>query len=270
MPLKLTNASQIAALNKWADSVDLRLSNQLTKLHKHDKKLVDVSAAQVILQTDGANNYLQTLLNLKAGSGVTLTSDAVGGVTITALTTGVEFSTSGQGWFAGPGMTDLSSIFVNGFNAPITGYAANVVAVSQFVLNAAWTLSKVSYKLQTSSAAQNFNFGIYDADKNRLIDSGAFDGSITTLQTKSFTAIELPPGVYYFAASATNTTMRGASMQASATTVGDLLSIINASTALVATAANATSGNVLPATLGTLTAATSASWQSIPYAIWKV
>jgi hypothetical protein len=42
------------------------------------------SGSDITLQTNGVNNTVQTLLNLIAGSGITLTADGVGGVTIAA------------------------------------------------------------------------------------------------------------------------------------------------------------------------------------------
>jgi hypothetical protein len=41
-------------------------------------------SSDITLQTNGVNNTVQTLLNLIAGSGITLTADGVGGVTIAA------------------------------------------------------------------------------------------------------------------------------------------------------------------------------------------
>jgi hypothetical protein len=42
------------------------------------------SGSDITLQTNGVNNTVQTLLNLIAGSGITLTADGAGGVTIAA------------------------------------------------------------------------------------------------------------------------------------------------------------------------------------------
>jgi len=191
--------------------------------------------------------------------------------TPTTPASGAAFTVSGKGWFAGPGMTDLSSLFVGQFNAAITNFSANTVLVSQFVLPASWKLSSVSYELGTASAATNFNFGIYDQTGSKLIDSGAFNGAITTPQTNTFTPVTLPSGVYYFAASATSTVPRGPAMQAATATEGQLLDMINAVNPLIATAANSTSGNIMPATLGVLTAATvGGGWESVPLALWAV
>lgn len=183
---------------------------------------------------------------------------------------GLTLNTSGKGWFLAAGSKDHSPV-INSFNAALTNRAANVLVVSQFVLSETWTLSKVSYALQTAVAASNFNFGIYDSSGNKLIDSGAFDGSITTAQTKSFTAVTLPPGVYYFVVSeTTGGSLQGPIIQMPAATLAKWLGYFTATTAFVGTAANATSGNVLPATLGTITAATAAWFQGLPLCAWQV
>jgi hypothetical protein len=143
--------------------------------------------------------------------------------------TGLTLSTSGQGWFAAGGMTDASSLFVNGFNAAVTGFSANQVIVQQFVLQSSWTLSKVAYKLYGVAVGGNtFNFGIYSAAGAKLIDSGAFNGSISTLQTLSFTPVTLSPGVYYFAASASDSgSATGPQMQAASGLIATLLPMLN-------------------------------------------
>jgi hypothetical protein len=86
MPLKLTNASQIASLNKWADSVDLRLNDHLSTLQKHNTRFVQVAAAQTVFQTDGVNNVVQDLYNLVAGTNITLVAGADGSVKINGAT----------------------------------------------------------------------------------------------------------------------------------------------------------------------------------------
>jgi hypothetical protein len=223
------------------------------------------------LQTNEVNNGSQSLLDLHAGSNITLTDNGSGRVTV-ASTGGGTFSTSNQGWFAGPGMTDLTSLFAGPpFLAPITSYSANVVIVNQFVLQSSWTLSKVAYQASSAGAGgSTFNFGIYNAAGSLLLDSGAFNGASTSVQTLSFTATAFAPGTYFFAASASDTGIKGPVMQAGATTVTTLLAIINATTPLVATAANAASGGALPATLGTLTGASALTWVGVPLAVWKV
>ncbi len=227
--------------------------------------------AGVLLQTGGVNNGSQTKLNLAAGTGISIVDNGSGTDTITNTNpAGSSFSSPGKGFFIGSGMTDLTSAFVNTFLAPVTNTTANVVVVNQFVLQSAWTLSSVSYQFTSvGSAGSTANFGIYDSAGTKLIDSGTFDGTLSTVQTKTFSPVTLPPGVYYFAASATSTAIRGPYMQTANSTY--MLAIISTSSPYLASAANSTSAGVMPATLGTLTAITTPSfWQGIPLPIWKV
>jgi hypothetical protein len=188
---------------------------------------------------------------------------------IAALAALPSFATSGQGWFAGPGMLDASSLFMNSAPEPITNYGSNVVLVFQFVLQAAWTLSSCAYQLSAVAAGGNtFNFGLYNAAKNKLIDA-AFNGASAALQNITFSPVLSPAGVYYFAASATSTSSQGPGAQPGSTPL-QILAALNAVSPKIAVAANAASGGVLPATLGALTAATVANWQSIPLPIWGV
>lgn len=223
-----------------------------------------------VFQTNGVPNTLQSLLNVKQGANISITSDALGGVTIAGATQGTTFGTSGQGFFAASGMTDLSSLFMYTFTAPITNTTANVLVVNQFVLQSSWTLSKVSYIFTTTSGAgSGVNFGIYNAAGVKVIDSGQFDGTSAAVQTLTFTPVTLLPGTYYFACSATDSTMRGVMMQTSNPTA--LLGTLCTSAPYIASAANPTSAGVMPATLGALTAiTTSAYWEGIPLCIWKV
>ena len=181
------------------------------------------------------------------------------------------FATSNQGFFYACGIALASAFAYNGsYQAPITNTTANTVVVEQFSLQSSWKLSSVTYQLgTTSSAGSHFNFGIYNAAGSKLIDSGAFDGTSSAIQTLTFTPVTLPPGTYYFAASATDATMKGLMTQTSNSAA--LLAMLSTSAPYIATAANSTSSNVLPATLGTLTAITTASfWEGIPLCVWKV
>jgi len=222
----------------------------------------------LLLETGGAVNSNQSLLNLAAGTNVTIAN--VSGTTTISATGGGTYSTSTQGYFIASGMVDITSAFVNTFLAPMTNTTANVVVVNQFVLQSSWKLSSISYQFTSAGAGgTTVNFGIYNAAGSKLIDSGIFDGTSTSVQTNSFSPVTLAPGVYYFAVSATSSSIHGVVMQTAEST--SMLAIISTSAPYIATAANATSGGVMPATLGTLTAITTPSfWEGIPLPIWKV
>lgn len=220
-----------------------------------------------LLETNGTANTNQALLNL-AGSGSITVSNSAGTTTISGGSG--TFATSGQGWFAGPGMTDASSILMNSATSHIINYAAHTVLVFQFVLQSSWTLTKVAYQLTaTGAGGSTFNFGIYSAAKNLLIDSTAFDATSSAVQTKTFTATVLAPGTYYFACTSTDSNAHGPCAQVGSVPV-QLFGMMNATVPLFATAANAESGGALPATLGTLTGASGGTVDSLPLPIWKV
>jgi hypothetical protein len=183
---------------------------------------------------------------------------------------GVRLETSGQGFFCGAGMGYVGLFQNQNANAAITGTTADKVVVYQFVLEATWVLSSCSYKLSATSAATHFSFGLYNASGAKLVDC-LFDGSISTLQTVSFAPVTLQPGTYYFACSATSATPTGPVFFSSGGTSIQELVMLNAVHPLLATAANSTSGNVMPATLGALTAITTAAfWTGMPVPVWAV
>lgn len=221
------------------------------------------------LETNGTPNTDQALLNLKSGSGVNLTADGSGGVTIANTNQGAVFNVSGQGWFAGPAL-NVSSMS-NNFNSQITNFSAGTVIAEQFILSATWTLSGCAYQLSsTGSAGNTFAFGIYDASGNKLIDC-EFDATVSTLQSKTFTAVTLSPGVYFFAYASSETSATGPHVQWTVDTLQQNLDAVNARTALISTAANTYSGGALPATLGTRTAITSVlNYQGTCIPVWSV
>jgi hypothetical protein len=225
---------------------------------------------QLVLMHNGALNSSQTTLNLVNTDGsITITDLGSGSIQLNGAPT-VSFKTSGQGWFAGPGMTDASSIFMNSATAPITNYAANVVVAVQFVLQATWKISSCSFELTSvGSPGDSFAFGIYNA-AGQLLQNCTFNANASGIQTISFTPLTLPPGIYYFAYSAADASAHGPGTQPGSCPI-QVLAALNAVNPLIATAANPMSGGgVLPSTLGVLTAASAGTWQSIPLAIWAV
>jgi hypothetical protein len=227
------------------------------------------TGSALVLENNGIVNGNQFLLNLHSADGsVVITDDGIGDINLKAAVS--AYSTSGQGWFLGPGIPNLAPT-IQGFNAAITNFSANAVIVQQFVLEASWTLSKCAYELSSTTASSSFNFGIYSASGNKLIDA-AFVGTTTNVQVVTFSPTTLPAGVYYFAASATANSFTGPAIQAGVNVYGQVLKMLNAGVgAIVAAAANAASGGALPSTLGTLTPInTTAQWQSVPIPVWMV
>ena len=231
----------------------------------------------VIVQSVG--NGGQAPLSSAPTTGLTLPKSVSGGygtsstVYVNSVTesSGLTLKTPGLGFFIGPGITDIGTLFSNNnTSASITNTTANTVVVYQFVISDTWVLTSCSYKLVTASAGTHFNFGIYNSAGSKLIDC-PFDGSLTTLQTSAFAAVTLAPGVYYFAASADSGLCKGPIFFSSAPSTVFELAALGAVHPYLATAANATSSNVLPSTLGALTAITSvAFWTGFPIPVWAV
>lgn len=207
------------------------------------------------LQNNGANNSSQTLLNLVNTDGsVVITDISNGAIQLNAKSTG--FSTAGQGYFFGPGLDMDPHSFASNVVLNTTIITTNnEVRAYQFTLKTSWTIRKVTSQLGGGSfAGRTFTFGIYDALKNKVLDSGAFDGSLTTVQTLSITPVVLAPGTYYFAQSTNNTGVLVMGIGGNAGSLVALTGLFNTAAVRTSIAANPAVAGVLPATLGTLTA----------------
>ena len=71
------------------------------------------TSSALILKTNGDNNGSQSILNLKAGSNVTLSDDGVGGVTISSIGTG------GGGSSTYTALTDATTVNLPNINTPL-------------------------------------------------------------------------------------------------------------------------------------------------------
>jgi hypothetical protein len=161
-------------------------------------------------------------------------------------------------YFLGPGQ----GIPLNGVNTAAAAInslssiaGANSIVVIRFTLNRAITITKVSWAAVTPSAASKVSFGLYNASLSKVLDSGLFDGSITTAQTNTITAVPLSPGVYYFAMTATDTTVTG--ITGVNVTTGPLWSggvcYINSGSTKVGVATATATAGALPSSLTAIT-----------------
>jgi len=205
-----------------------------------------------VLQTNEVLNGSQTLLDLHAGNNITLTDNGLGQVTVAA--NGASFSTAGQGGFVGAGFPFPSAFYNNTtLTAQALSGSANIITAVQFQLLASYTIRKISLRVGTGVASSSVNIGIYDSSGNRLIDSGAIatTASGTNQSVTLGTPVTLAPGTYYFAQSATGSTN---TVLAFGLALNGSANLLNLNSVRVGQAANATSGGVMPATLGTITA----------------
>jgi len=213
------------------------------------------------LETDGTPNANQLVLNLKSGSGISLVSDANGGVTVNA--TGA-IGTINKGYLIGPGITTLPMSFNNPTDTQPFNGTDTEVYVWQFSLPVTWTIRRCTYVWYNTfiTGSPNIAFAIYDSSGNKLIDTGGFSvgsGTNNIATTKTFTAVTLPPGVYYFAQSSV-TGGAGLSAPGFSLTYGSangptyLTALNSAISTFFGTAANTRPSNgSFPATLGTIT-----------------
>ena len=206
----------------------------------------------LLLEVNGAAASSQTVQNLEAGANITITDEGSGNIQIAASSGGASFDGNGA-YLVGPGLTSLASLYISdtistaNFNS-----SANAVQVYLFQLDAEYTISKVSITSIGNSSSVHATFGIYSYAGNKLVDGGSFvELSGSGVQTNNITPVTLPPGVYWFAQS-TDTSNSG-QWPAVVITNTTLPSMLSANTTRSATAGNAASGGVLPATLGTLT-----------------
>ena len=140
-------------------------------------------------------------------------------------------------------------------NAVITG-VANQTRVSTFYLQQAALVNKIAIQIQTLSAGAFAGAGLYSPDGNvKLVETGAIDCSTTGLKTVTLgTTYLFLPGEYQYAYTCSDivaqAVLLGGINAATISNIGTPRVVVDG------TAANASVGGVLPATLGALAAQT--------------
>jgi hypothetical protein len=169
---------------------------------------------------------------------------------------GASFSTSGQGGFFGPGLFGWAGWNFN-TNVSLVN-VTNEVRVCQFILTVTITIRKISVYHSGGLVSNHAFFGIYDASGNLLVDSGKLT-SVSSPAIISVTlgaAVILSPGTYYLAQSS-DTTSQWQTLGLN--TTGFAIDLFNNNANRAGVAANGTSGNALPSTLGSITPANDAT-----------
>lgn len=204
--------------------------------------------------TSGSN--ATTLTNTgTAGTYTKVTTDAKGrvasGTTLTPSDVPGTGGTAGDGGYMFP--LDADPVSVQGTATVIGPTGANQVIVWMFVCKKTITIRKVTFQNGTIVVAgSTANFGIYDINGNKLIDSGSFSTATATqtLVNTLGSPVTLYAGtLYYYAEAATNTTTTSANNVAYSN-AANLLLIKNVMRHGVAT--NLLSAGALPPTLGSL------------------
>lgn len=208
--------------------------------------LGDPGANGVVVRT-ALNTTTARTITAGSSGGLTVTNgDGVSGNPTIDLTT---TNTSGLG-FALPGGGGIP--IVGDTSVALVG-SADEVRVVLFYAPMRVTVNRIGANGVTNGSGNNAGFGIYTADGNtKVCDSGA----ISTTSWSGAAAYTLSgsctfgPGYYYYAWTADNTTPTIRSGSA----FTNYFAPLNVGTGTVlGTAANASSGGVLPSTLGTLT-----------------
>ncbi|KKK56778.1 hypothetical protein LCGC14_3061140, partial [marine sediment metagenome] len=130
------------------------------------------------------------------------------------------------------------------------------VYVWQFVLPFRSVVRNITWELLTGVDGSLSSMGLYSANRNRLLHTGAVGTAIADqgIQQTSITAVTLEPGVYFFAHTSTSLNVDARAWNLAVGVWGPVMN--SGSSRRIAIAANLSSGGVLPATLGNLTSQT--------------
>lgn len=211
----------------------------------------------LLLETNGVQNSDQTLLDLVAGTNVTL-SNVSGHTTISAS----SGSISSGSYFYGPGIIDMGLLFGSATlgSSVSAGFAGgsivnNVVVVYKFTLPIGFTISKVTTQC-TDNLGGTSTFGIYTEAGAKVVDGGSFPNVTASIVTNTITPVVLPPGVYWHAQATTlanNAHFPGFVFANNSIVSGNIVPFFMHNSVKLGTAANPLSAGVLPATLGVVT-----------------
>ena len=202
-------------------------------------------------QSNGTPLSSQTTVNFESGTGITVSNPSAGNVLITNANPAASFATAGFGGFLGAGMP-LGYVYGSQYSGSTVSTTINQISVIEFYLQSSFTISKVSCYITFNVAGQSVNIGIYSSAGAKLIDSAALSAATNNVTvTNSITPVTLPPGVYYLAYSASSTSVQIGGFEVDALALTGMMN--STGSVKVGQAANATSGGVMPSTLGTLT-----------------
>jgi hypothetical protein len=210
----------------------------------------------VSFATQATGNSGSAPLSTAPTTGAKLPKSALGGfgtTTVTTITNTGSSSVTALSGFIGPGWEPVKAVFGLGTQANGSlGVAANTVYVWKFDLLGSVLISTIVCRSTYTGTSHNAVFGIYDVNKNKVLDSGAIAFASSGLKSTSITPVTLQPGTYFFAQSVDNTAITAYSLNLVSYDWADMLNL--AVVPFVSTAANTMSGTVLPSTLGALTA----------------
>jgi len=244
--------------------------------------LIASTTGPILLQVNGVTSPNQFKLNAQQGSNMTITDAGNGTWTFAAAAAGgvPTYSTSGVGYFWGPGITDPVVYGVAGFSA-VTSTATNLnVCCVQFQLHDSYVIGNMAmWAFGGATVTSHMSVGIYSSNgASKLIDSGVLtmNGVATVAYSTVISpAVTLAAGPYILGFFQDNG-LANPMNYANVTNVG-VRQAMNASNRIGTRAAFSTNPvtglATLPASLGVLTAAafavSNAMFPSIPVPLFE-
>jgi len=131
MPLKLTQYNDPAVLNKWADGIEQQLNSL--------KIPVPLKTNLPSFLTNNVSNNMQNVLNLIAGTGITITTDPVGHTVISAVSTGDGLIHGTSPWESDPSYVSWRDDFHGAMAGTFASSTNPVVAIGEL----GWALTGV-------------------------------------------------------------------------------------------------------------------------------
>lgn len=143
--------------------------------------------------------------------------------------------------------------------SPLATPGANVVQTSVFTLPFNIPITALSVEVSTLKAGAHVSIGLYDANKNKVLDSGPIPVAATGCIAATGLSVYVPAGTYYLAWSCDD-----ASNVAQCSAFNNNGTLQNRNMVRWGVAANPTVGGVMPVTLGSITTGS----QGLPPAVF--
>lgn len=137
---------------------------------------------------------------------------------------------------------------------------ANVITAMLFTLPNSLTVSQITFEVTTAAAGKFCNIGLYDGDKNKVLEMGPQSVASIGVKQVSITPVELDPGIYYLVYTSDGGGVRSLSINTATNNVFNASEVRRGTNSV-----NSTGAGVLPASLATLTATTN----NLPLALFE-
>lgn len=154
MPATVVNLNGI-------NELDLNLAGTVTATTSAGVTTINqTGVAAVLLETNGTPNGSQSILNLKNGTGITISDDGVGGVTINGSATGVTSVTASSPLASSGGTTpNISATLPGGVGVSIYGSTVPNTGLLGFI-QMPYSCTITSWTIITNSSSGSAQFDI--------------------------------------------------------------------------------------------------------------